>query len=121
MVSNIHGLYFGWLDLVRVSLDRLFVSIYWEDKYPLCLAWSLTRVGSDHAPVILDKGESKVNRNSYFFENQWLLNPGFVEMVQEKNGWKIKEGDLFKDIFWTFGMMALVSLNNSYRTGMRKS
>jgi hypothetical protein len=33
---------------VMVTLDRILVSTEWEDKHPLCFAWSKTRVGSDH-------------------------------------------------------------------------
>jgi hypothetical protein len=29
-------------------LDRILVSIDWESMFPMCFAWSKTRVGSDH-------------------------------------------------------------------------
>lgn len=70
---------------VLAKLDRILVSTEWEDHFPLCLAWSLVRVGSDHAPIILDTGEQGPPRPKYFyFENQWLLQPGFMEMVSGK-------------------------------------
>ena len=62
----------------------------WEDKFPLCLAWGLTRVGSDHAPIILDFGELGAPRPKYFFfEKQWLLKPDFHAMVAGK--WEISQ------------------------------
>ena len=38
---------------VMVNLDIILVSVSWETKYPLSNAWSITRVGSDHVPIIL--------------------------------------------------------------------
>jgi exonuclease III len=71
-------------DLVMVNLDRVLVSTEWETKYPLCSAWSKTRVGSDHCPIILDTGEGSNERPKYFyFENQWLVEEGFAEMMEK--------------------------------------
>jgi hypothetical protein len=42
---------------IMVNLDRFLISTDWEERFPLCMAWSLTRVGSDHSPIILDSGE----------------------------------------------------------------
>jgi hypothetical protein len=42
---------------IIVTLDIIMVSTDWEIKYPLCFSWSLTRVGYDHYPVVLDTGE----------------------------------------------------------------
>ena len=50
------------LSPVQANLDRFFMTSDWEDKFPLCLAWGLTRVGSDHAPIILDFGEQGAPR-----------------------------------------------------------
>ncbi|KAG2615462.1 hypothetical protein PVAP13_3NG057080 [Panicum virgatum] len=59
---------------VLVNLDRFLMT-----------TWGLTRVGSDHSPIILDSGEHGVPRPRYFFfEKQWLLKPNFQTMVAEK-------------------------------------
>lgn len=42
---------------ILAKLDRILVTTDWETRFPICLAWSLTRVGSDHSPIILDSGE----------------------------------------------------------------
>jgi exonuclease III len=48
---------------VLVVLDRFLVSTEREERrFRLCLAWSLTRVGSDHSPIILDSSEQGVRR-----------------------------------------------------------
>jgi endonuclease/exonuclease/phosphatase family metal-dependent hydrolase len=50
-----------------VKLDRFLMSTNWEDRFPLCRAWGLTRVGSDHCPFILDSRERRTPRHRYFF------------------------------------------------------
>jgi hypothetical protein len=67
---------------VMVMLDRILVSTEWEQKHPLCFAWSKTRVGSDHWPIFLDSGvNSEKRQNPFYFEKHWLLEEGFVQMV----------------------------------------
>jgi hypothetical protein len=64
------------LNPIMVNLDRFLISTDWEERFPLCMAWSLTRVGSDHSPIILDSGEQGEPRPKYFFfENNvcWCL------------------------------------------------
>lgn len=42
----------------------------------------MTRVGSDHAPIVVDDGEVAPPRQRYFFfEEQWLMEGGFKEKV----------------------------------------
>lgn len=67
---------------VLVNLDRILVSPSWELKNPLDNAWSITRVGSDHSPVILDDGENIPRRQkNFYFEKQWLLRPEYRDVV----------------------------------------
>ena len=85
------GARFTWTnkqdDPVLVNLDRILVSVSWENNFPLANAWSMTRVGSDHVPIILDDGVEGQGRPKYFFfEQQWLMQPGFCEDVE--NRWK---------------------------------
>lgn len=72
-------------DPVLVNLDIFFISLDWEDKFPLCMAWSLTRVGFDHSPIILGSGEQGAPRPRYFFfEKQWLMHTEFHDLVRGK-------------------------------------
>lgn len=65
-----------------VNLDRILISVSWEIKYPLCNAWSITRVGSDHAPILLETGEETIQKTRYFFfEKHWLTIPNFIQSV----------------------------------------
>jgi hypothetical protein len=49
-----------------ITLDRILVSTEWEHKYPLCFAWSKTRVGSDHWLIFLDTGENLIRDRNLF-------------------------------------------------------
>lgn len=71
------------------NLDIVF-STGWEEKYPLSLSWCLTRVGSDHSPIVVDDGESlAVCPRYFFFDQQWFLVEVFKDMVGEI--WKESE------------------------------
>jgi hypothetical protein len=63
------------------------MSTEWESKYPLCFAWSKTRLGSDHWPILLDSGEGSARKNMYFFfERQRILELDFMEVFSQ--AWK---------------------------------
>lgn len=38
------------------NIDMIFVSTDWENKFSLCYAFGVVRIGSDHTPIILDDG-----------------------------------------------------------------
>jgi hypothetical protein len=65
---------------VMVNLGKVFALIEWENKHPLCFAWSKTRIGSDHCPIMLDTGEkSRKNVKYFYFKDQWLLEKVFSQ------------------------------------------
>lgn len=64
------------------NIDKIFVTTEWENRYPLCAANSLLRVGSDHSRIILDTGENlQQPARQFFFEQQWLSQDGFKKRV----------------------------------------
>jgi hypothetical protein len=66
-------------------LDRVFVSAAWEAAFPLCSLTAVTRIGSDHCPLILDNGELGISLPArFFFQNWWFKVVGFSELVQGK-------------------------------------
>jgi hypothetical protein len=76
------------LNLVMVNLDRILVSTEWEAKFLRCFAWSKTRVGSDHWPILLDTGEKTSCKQKFFyFEKQWLLEGDFIDKFE--SNWKL--------------------------------
>jgi endonuclease/exonuclease/phosphatase family metal-dependent hydrolase len=52
---------------IRSVLDRVFVSPSWELVFPLCSVTAITRIGSDHCPLILDSGEEVTWKPTRFF------------------------------------------------------
>lgn len=72
-------------DPVMSNLDRVFVTPKWEDKYPRGTARSLTRIGSDHAPILVDTGKHAAKKEYIFiFEMAWLTQEGFKEKMIQK-------------------------------------
>ena len=73
------------VDPIRSVLDRVLVSVDWELAFPLCSLRAITRIGSDHAPLLLSSGgTSPPQLNRFHFENFWIGQPGFVEAVRLK-------------------------------------
>lgn len=61
------GARFTWtnkqLNPIQSNIDRVLCSTEWEQMFPLCTVGSLTRVGSDHWPLVLEDGaQTKVNK-----------------------------------------------------------
>jgi hypothetical protein len=66
-------------------LDRVFVSLNWEACFPLCLLVAITRIRSDHTPLLLNSGEESVLRTTkFFFQTWWLQVTGFKELMSGK-------------------------------------
>jgi endonuclease/exonuclease/phosphatase family metal-dependent hydrolase len=85
------GARFAWTNNQEVpiqsNIDRVLFSDEWEFRYPTCTLISLTRIGSDHSPMLLNSGKTKIVKSrQFFFENQWTQTEGFREMIQEKWG-----------------------------------
>jgi hypothetical protein len=63
-------------------LDRVFVPKEWEQKYPKVKLMTLTRVGSDHCPLLLDDGTEKDQfKRGFRFETTWLSQGGFKKIL----------------------------------------
>ena len=73
------------VDPVQSVLDRVLVSVEWEVEYPLCSLRAITRIGSDHTPLLLSSGGGPPPRsNRFHFVNFWLSQPGFSEAVRAR-------------------------------------
>lgn len=84
-----HGGTYTWTNKqetpIMAVLDRVFISEDWEEHFPLVMARSLTRVGSDHNPLLVETESGGSIRSSIFrFENAWLNHEGFREWVIQK-------------------------------------
>lgn len=83
------GSQYTWTDKqlnpIMVALDRVFMNSSWEDHFPLVIAQSITRVGSDHNPLIVEVENSRGVKSKIFrFESAWLQQKGFREWVSAK-------------------------------------
>jgi hypothetical protein len=83
------GAHFTWtnkqLNLVHSVLDRVFVSPFWQARFPLYSLTTITRVGLDHMPLILNSGEEAVCRPAGFmFQTWWFEEPDFGDLVLVK-------------------------------------
>ncbi|CAN0829650.1 Transposon TX1 uncharacterized 149 kDa protein [Linum grandiflorum] len=64
-------------------LDRIAINLEWETKFPDCTVKVLSRVCSDHNPLILEAGQIVTIRRPWRFENLWLEHDGFSIFLQE--------------------------------------
>jgi len=70
---------------IRVVLDRVLVSGKWEEIFPLTTVQVITRIGSDHNPLLVDIGENAIHRTKIFrFEPSWLNQESFRDWVLQK-------------------------------------
>jgi hypothetical protein len=69
---------------VMAKLDRVLVSVDWENKNPLAKVTVLPKGVSDHSPVLIDFGGGIQQKDHMFrFEKWWLEIDGFTEMVSK--------------------------------------
>ncbi|KAK9286378.1 hypothetical protein L1049_014773 [Liquidambar formosana] len=79
------GGWFTWLNNREVPsisrLDRFLFSPSWEEHFPRVTQVALPRPLSDHIPLLLDSEGMRMARGPFRFENMWLEEEGFVELV----------------------------------------
>ena len=73
---------FTWLNFREVALkarlDRFLFSTDWEDNFQTVSQRRMSRLLSDHFPIVLEGGSFQRGRRPFRFENIWLTNEGFV-------------------------------------------
>ncbi|XP_073360343.1 uncharacterized protein [Aegilops tauschii subsp. strangulata] len=69
-------------------LDLVFVTPNWELWFPLASRQAITRIGSDHLPLLLSsRDERPLPPPRFRFEAFWLRQLGFVAAVQAHWAW----------------------------------
>jgi hypothetical protein len=59
---------------------------------------TLTRIESDHNPILVDDGAEDVKvKRGFIFESAWLSNADFKNKLIER--WSVREGEEIQD-FW---------------------
>lgn len=72
------------LNPIMSNIDRVLSSTTWEQKYPLSILSSLTRVGSGHYPILIINGDDQGRKpRQFLFEKQWLKQEGFRKLVAD--------------------------------------
>jgi hypothetical protein len=70
-------------DFPLEKLDRLLMTKYWEDIFPLAMVKKLPREVSDYNPLILLTDSKAPTKSIQFrFELSWLKNPDFFTQVE---------------------------------------
>lgn len=86
------GHYFTWFKslgidrAVEEKLDRVMVNGSWLSLFQDANVHCLSATTSDHYPILLwcDKFvKPSRNQSGFLFENSWLLEPGFDELVRD--------------------------------------
>lgn len=73
------------LDPTLEKLDRVLMSLDWEDIFPLTSLTKLVRSKSDHNPLILNTNEvvSPKIKKDFHFDISWLKDERFLPKVAE--------------------------------------
>jgi hypothetical protein len=80
----------------RSNLHRVLISREWKQKYPKVRVVTLTRIGSDHNPLLLDDGTRSDRKvRAFKFESAWLFQPEFKRKMLEK--WPEKGNEEIQD------------------------
>jgi len=66
-----------------VRLDRCFISVSWDALFPNTTMATLTRYTSDHVPLLVSVSTTIPRTHCFRFENSWLLNPSFKNMMEQ--------------------------------------
>lgn len=83
------GARFTWtnpqVDPMHSILDRIFMSPDWELRCAIASLCAITRVGSDHVPLLLSSADERPSQPPRFRFESFLLNqPGFIVVVHTK-------------------------------------
>ena len=65
----------------RSRLDRFLLSTDWEENFLSVCQRHLSRLLSDHFPILLEGGNLHGGKKPFRFENMWLKDEGFLERV----------------------------------------
>lgn len=80
------------------TLDRVFTSFNWEVYYPWSTCEVLTRIGSDHSPLLVNTEDVRVSHPYVFrFEMAWFLHAEFMKKMLAK--WPKRKNENAQD-YW---------------------
>ena len=65
----------------KARLDRFLFSANWGDRFPTVSQRQMSRLCSDHFPIVLKGGSVQRGSMPFRFENMWLKDEGFVDRI----------------------------------------
>lgn len=101
---HLHGRLFTWSnersEPTLERIDRIFVSLDWEDLYPNSFLQSMYSACSDHAPLLLQSNAFMTAKKRFHFESIWVRRPGFLDVVKEAWHCPLVDVDPFQRLDW---------------------
>ena len=87
MELPLKGRTFTWSNMqeqpLLEQLDWFFTSCQWTLKYPNSMVHPLAKTTSDHVPCVVSISTTIPKAKIFRFENHWIHQPGFDELVQK--------------------------------------
>jgi exonuclease III len=84
---HLHGRAFTWSNErerpTLVRLDRVLVSIQWEERFPGAHLRSLGSDASDHSPLLLYTNVGGMSKPRFHFEVMWPTYGDYIQVVME--------------------------------------
>lgn len=74
----------GGNTLQAFRIDKFLFSTEWNDSLPSSKQLALPIVISNHKPLLLENGVRETTSSYFKFENMWLQQKGFINMLK---GW----------------------------------
>nr|XP_033512764.1 uncharacterized protein LOC117277437 [Nicotiana tomentosiformis] len=83
----LQGAFYTWHrgeDSLQASrIDRFLLSSEWNEYFGSVKQIALPRVVSDHKPIVLESGDWSSDPSYFKFENMWLQQEGFLDLVKQ--------------------------------------
>ena len=73
----------GLNNQLKSRIDRFLISEDWEVHFQVTIQVVLARPISDHSPILLDGGGMRKGLTPFRFENMWLKEEGFKEVLRK--------------------------------------
>lgn len=73
------------------QLAWFFTPCNWTLQYPNTMVNPLSKTTSDHIPCVLNISTNIPKEKKFRFENMWLQQPGFLDVVKQAWGQPVKQ------------------------------
>lgn len=85
---HLHGRLFTWTNErenpLLVKLDRVLVSLEWEELFPFCYLQAISSDAADHCPLLLQSNGNIKSKPQFHFKVFWPKLGGYMEEAVER-------------------------------------